>query len=416
MVQRLSYDAWGKRRYPNGADDVTGSIASETTRGFTGEEELSIGGLVHLNGRVYDPLLARMTSADPTVTDSMNPQGWNRYSYVGNDPLAFTDPNGYSWLSNFFHSVANALGSIPILRSIVQIAVTAILSQIPFIGPIVAAAAGAAIVNGLSGGNLGTMLRSAAMAASTAFAFNIVGGATNAFAGAYPGLNGAHGIPTFGSEADAVNIAGHALVGCGSSIAAGGSCGSGALAGALPSFAGSALRGQSFEVRLVANTVLGGTGSVIGGGKFANGAITGVFGCLYNELARAGGERTFEDVKADAIRDPTSPWLEGAVALTGGGKFIRSLLSVFGKGDSGAQSLEGNCSYDPRVRQRALEDPVSHNFPYSYDPEILSTNPIPRPNGYNLYQKPGSIGKTDGVFEIGVRSDGVIDHRFFRSN
>ncbi len=284
MVQRLSYDAWGKRRYPNGADDVTGSIASETTRGFTGEEELSIGGLVHLNGRVYDPLLARMTSADPTVTDSMNPQGWNRYSYVGNDPLAFTDPNGYSWLSNFFHSVANALGSIPILRSIVQIAVTAILSQIPFIGPIVAAAAGAAIVNGLSGGNLGTMLRSAAMAASTAFAFNIVGGATNAFAGANPGLNGAHGIPTFGSEADAVNIAGHALVGCGSSVAAGGSCGS----GALPSFAGSALRGQSFEVRLVANTVLGGTGSVIGGGKFANGAVTGAFGYLYNEMGKPG--------------------------------------------------------------------------------------------------------------------------------
>ena len=31
------------------------------------------------------------TSADPTVTDPMNMQGWNRYSYVGNDPLAFTD-------------------------------------------------------------------------------------------------------------------------------------------------------------------------------------------------------------------------------------------------------------------------------------------------------------------------------------
>jgi hypothetical protein len=37
-----------------------------------------------------------MTSADPTVTDPMNPQGWNRYSYVGNDPLTFTHPNGLS--------------------------------------------------------------------------------------------------------------------------------------------------------------------------------------------------------------------------------------------------------------------------------------------------------------------------------
>jgi hypothetical protein len=37
----------------------------------------------------------------------MNARGWNRYSYVGNDPLAFTDPSGFSWLSSFFHSVAN---------------------------------------------------------------------------------------------------------------------------------------------------------------------------------------------------------------------------------------------------------------------------------------------------------------------
>jgi RHS repeat-associated protein len=75
VVERLSFDAWGKRRNPDGTDDVTGSITSQTTRGFTGEEGLSAAGLVHLNGRVYDPLLARMTSADPTVTDPLNPQG-----------------------------------------------------------------------------------------------------------------------------------------------------------------------------------------------------------------------------------------------------------------------------------------------------------------------------------------------------
>jgi RHS repeat-associated protein len=72
VLERLSYDAWGKRRFPNGSDDSSGSITSQTTRGFTGEEELSVSGLVHLNGRVYDPLLARFTSADPTVTDSLN--------------------------------------------------------------------------------------------------------------------------------------------------------------------------------------------------------------------------------------------------------------------------------------------------------------------------------------------------------
>src|SRR5689334_24368931 len=46
------------------------------------------------------PILARFTSADPTVTNPLNPQGWNRYSYVGNDPLSFTDPNGFSFFDD----------------------------------------------------------------------------------------------------------------------------------------------------------------------------------------------------------------------------------------------------------------------------------------------------------------------------
>jgi RHS repeat-associated protein len=74
VLERLSYDAWGKRRFANGADDPSGSITSQTTRGFTNQEELGVSGLVHLNGRIYDPLLGRMTSADPTVPDPLNPQ------------------------------------------------------------------------------------------------------------------------------------------------------------------------------------------------------------------------------------------------------------------------------------------------------------------------------------------------------
>lgn len=55
VLERLSYDAWGKRRFATGADDPTGSITSQSTRGFTGEEQLDTVALVHLNGRVYDP-------------------------------------------------------------------------------------------------------------------------------------------------------------------------------------------------------------------------------------------------------------------------------------------------------------------------------------------------------------------------
>jgi RHS repeat-associated protein len=82
VVERDSYDAWGERHYPSGADG--NPPASQTTRGFTGEEELSDVGLVHLNGRLYDALIGRMISADPMVPQPTNGQAWNRYSYAVN--------------------------------------------------------------------------------------------------------------------------------------------------------------------------------------------------------------------------------------------------------------------------------------------------------------------------------------------
>jgi uncharacterized protein RhaS with RHS repeats len=78
---------------------------------------------VHLNGRVYDPMFGRMISADPTVPDPFDPQAFNRYSYVGNDPLTFTDPTGFSWLSSFFNDVASFFRAVfanPIVRAIAQ--------------------------------------------------------------------------------------------------------------------------------------------------------------------------------------------------------------------------------------------------------------------------------------------------------
>jgi RHS repeat-associated protein len=65
VAERLSFDAWGKRRFPNGQDDPAGSLTSQTTRGFTGHEQLDDVGLVHMNGRVYDPLLGRFGTPDP---------------------------------------------------------------------------------------------------------------------------------------------------------------------------------------------------------------------------------------------------------------------------------------------------------------------------------------------------------------
>lgn len=57
-----------------------------------------------MNGRVYDPELGRFLSADPHVQHPKEAQSYNRYSYVQNNPLRYTDPSGY-FLKKMFKSV-----------------------------------------------------------------------------------------------------------------------------------------------------------------------------------------------------------------------------------------------------------------------------------------------------------------------
>lgn len=70
-------------------------IPTSTARGFTDHEHFDSVGLINMNGRVYDPELGRFMSADPFVQAPYNSQSYNRYSYVFNNPLSYTDPTGY---------------------------------------------------------------------------------------------------------------------------------------------------------------------------------------------------------------------------------------------------------------------------------------------------------------------------------
>ena len=66
-----------------------------TDFGFTGQREDGSTGLVFMHARYYDARLGRFISADTVVPGAGNPQALNRYSYVLNSPIKYTDPSGH---------------------------------------------------------------------------------------------------------------------------------------------------------------------------------------------------------------------------------------------------------------------------------------------------------------------------------
>lgn len=76
---------------------------------YTGQEQDSETGLYNYNARLYDPDLARFLAPDTIVPDPANPQSFNRYSYVLNNPMDLVDPTGH-------HSIwGDILGGLEII-------------------------------------------------------------------------------------------------------------------------------------------------------------------------------------------------------------------------------------------------------------------------------------------------------------
>jgi hypothetical protein len=215
----------------------------------------------------------------------------NRFAYVMNNPLGYTDPSGYFSLKKLF-------------RAVVAIAVGYFTGQWIgnlFQGSALASGAGTAFANvGYAGsasaaaGGL-TSLGSALAGAAGGFAGGLVGsgslkGAINgAFSGGVFGAIGGAGAE--GGWSTGQYVAAHAAGGCITSVAGGGSCGSGALSAAFGKF--STIQTQDWGAgvaQFTASVVAGGVGSVIGGGKFESGATTAAYAYLFNNcLANAPG-------------------------------------------------------------------------------------------------------------------------------
>lgn len=119
-LEQRHYDAWGNFTHLKVGNDpiiTDKTLIAEASllidRGYTSHEHFMEVGIIHMNGRLYDPLLRRFLNADENIQDPTNTQNYNKYGYVLNNPLMYNDPSG-----EFLQFLA-----IPVVKAIIYAAV-----------------------------------------------------------------------------------------------------------------------------------------------------------------------------------------------------------------------------------------------------------------------------------------------------
>ncbi|KGE13064.1 RHS repeat-associated core domain-containing protein [Sphingobacterium deserti] len=90
LVEERHFDAWG---------NLSHGRMELLDRGYTSHEHFDQVGIIHMNGRLYDPTLRRFLNADANIQEMFNTQNYNKYGYVLNNPLMNTDPSGQFFLA-----------------------------------------------------------------------------------------------------------------------------------------------------------------------------------------------------------------------------------------------------------------------------------------------------------------------------
>ncbi|MDP3944812.1 MAG: RHS repeat-associated core domain-containing protein [Lutibacter sp.] len=94
IKEKRHFDAWGNIAKLTDGNNTALDKFVYLDRGYTGHEHLQGVNLIHMNGRLYDPVLHRFLAPDNYIQDPYNTQNYNRYGYVLNNPLKYTDPSG----------------------------------------------------------------------------------------------------------------------------------------------------------------------------------------------------------------------------------------------------------------------------------------------------------------------------------
>lgn len=329
LVAHLSFDAWGKRRNADWSPlEVDEILDTDYDRGYTGHEHLDLFGLVNMNGRIYDPVIGRFISPDPFLQAPDNLQNYNRYGYVLNNPLSFTDPSGFwsvsvlgfkfdsdegfsvsfdpaSWVpfdvNDTIRNTINKVGDEVFGDNWNSVKVTAVSVAVGFATGGVGTLAGAILsgaASGFAGGFVGTMLsggsvgdaffagfQGAAIGGLSAGLTYGVGNLANSLT-AYTGLAGGN-VATSMTVRYGIKAIGHGMVQGTISTINGNKFEHGFISGFFSGLGEApmelGLLGHNRLLEIVGGSLIGGTTSALGGGKFVNGALSGAFVTMYNK-------------------------------------------------------------------------------------------------------------------------------------
>lgn len=278
LIESMSFDVHGNRRDPTTWQG--GAVPpSSTTHGFTGHEHVDNFQFIHMNGRIYDPSIGRMLQADPLAGPGN--QSLNRYSYVVNNPLALTDPTGYSWWGD-----ALRIAAVVVISYYTAGWGATLWAEESYASALAVVGAGGFAAGAVQTGNL----KGALTGAFSAELFFGVGEYFNSAGWAHEGGN--IGSTNLNSVGYTAKVLSHGVVGGIMAKLEGGKFGNGFWSAGVSEAASPGIDkldpenpiGQSVSAnRIIAASIVGGTTSVIAGGKFGNGAITSAFGRAFNE-------------------------------------------------------------------------------------------------------------------------------------
>lgn len=262
-LEQRHFDAWGNFTHlqiRNNAIITDKNIIDNTSllleRGYTSHEHFAEVGIIHMNGRLYDPLLRRFLNADENIQDPTSTQNYNKYGYVMNNPLLYNDPSGeFIWW-------------LPLAIAVVSEGINMYVTQTPFSFD--------RFYMGLI-----TSYVSASVTAGIGAVFQVGGTVANALGNTWTTI---------------ARAGAHAITQGALSYVQGGNFWSGALSGAFASVSNdllglaldnvgenSILKSDGFA--LFNGAISGGVGSVLGGGNFWIGAGQGVMVTAFNFLA-----------------------------------------------------------------------------------------------------------------------------------